>query len=388
MRSRRRSVSRNRPLVAARASRAAMRRGPNTVGAPEGIQHRGLAGGEFHAAGANLLVVDVQRVRIRVRARRRGDGVPPVGRWSATRRGRGRPTRRANDASGVEDACAGGRDRAVIKRQPPRDARRARPHRTRREPRTRRTSPRARRRLRPAPANPKVETPRTKDVVGVMTRVIRDDWSSYFRRRAPTTTAVDMIKRSSLTNTFHVHAAWPRATTHLTKVHPPPRTGTRVRMIDIPPARACALHASITLRHSPIPGCAFFMCTVTDCAERPHATPHLGHLRMVGRVDFFTTTLCVPRVSFSNRARSFTNPSFGFIRVRACHLVERLRRLRVSSRRRAARRRWRFDSYPRNSARAPRRRDPTRALRDERGGVVEMRGEVLLLDVLRRDAQT
>ena len=34
-------------------------------------------------------------------------------------------------------------------------------------------------RLRPAPANPKVETPRTKDVVGVMTRVIRDDWLSY-----------------------------------------------------------------------------------------------------------------------------------------------------------------------------------------------------------------
>ena len=179
--------------------RAAMRRGPNTVGAPEGIQHRGLAGGEFHAAGANLLVVDVQRVRIRVRARRRGDGVPPVGRWSATRRGRGRPTRRANDASGVEDACAGARHpgfaAATARRTqgaPTQDAPRA-THAPDIAPSAPKTAPRARE---PEGRNAEDQRRRGCDDSRHQGRLV------VIRRRAPTTTAVDMIKRSSLTNTL------------------------------------------------------------------------------------------------------------------------------------------------------------------------------------------
>ena len=162
MRSRRRSVSRNRPLVAAARVRGDATR-TNTVGAPEGFNTEVWRSTEFHAAEANLLVVDVQRVRIRVRARRRAMGsdvrIPRLAEEGVQRVA-------LNDASGVEELQRGARH--PDSRQPPRDARRRAHTRvtTSREPRTRRTSPTRAEVLRQAPADC-IETPRMgKDVLG------------------------------------------------------------------------------------------------------------------------------------------------------------------------------------------------------------------------------
>mmetsp|Transcript_2879 Transcript_2879/g.11358 ORF Transcript_2879/g.11358 Transcript_2879/m.11358 type:complete len:205 (+) Transcript_2879:129-743(+) len=68
----------------------------------------------------------------------------------------------------------------------------------------------------------------------------------------------------------------------------------------------------------PIVGCAFFMCSFTLSALRPHLAPHFGQLRICGlprpRTFFSDTELSSsPNRAFSFAMRSRMNPSLGLV---------------------------------------------------------------------------